>query len=494
MTRPLSSTASQLAFNKKVSAKNLKINKEADDENIFENDKEEEEQYEQLVNKAQLLPNAGHQVFIIQPFVKWGPKKNKSTTPDLMLEEAVALIDSLPRWKCVDTVKMPVETLDKKQLFGAGQFEKLQQEVRRNPMISAVFVSTNRLRGIQKKELETAFGVPVYDRYLVVLQIFKERAKTYEAKLQVAYAEIPYLRSCIVSLQQGAKGGSAKEGGGSASIGGSGESYFETQIRLLDRRESKVKTELEKLSKKRALLKLQRTKREFPVVAILGYTNSGKTTLIKALTGDNNIQPRDALFATLDVTAHACRLPCNLSTLLVDTVGFISDIPTQLIAAFQTTLRDAIDADVLVHIQDASHPDWEHQVSTVIATLEMLDPNLSTSIIQVANKIDKLPTGAREDLETKDVICISATKGTGLAYLVEIIQSKVLEVTGRRYITLRIPNGGEEYSWISKEAAVISCIEDKSDQQYLIIEVVVTQALFGKFKSKFPYVKMFRSN
>ena len=136
--------------------------------------------------------------------MKWGPKKNKSTTPDLMLEEAVALIDSLPRWKCVDTVKMPVETLDKKQLFGAGQFEKLQQEVRRNPMISAVFVSTNRLRGIQKKyiyflsyffflffiqiyvikrELETAFGVPVYDRYLVVLQIFKERAKTYEAKL-----------------------------------------------------------------------------------------------------------------------------------------------------------------------------------------------------------------------------------------------------------------------------------------------------------------------
>jgi len=153
LTRPLSSTAPQLAFNKKVSAKNLKINKdEATDENFFENDKEEE-QYEQLVNKAQLLPNAGHQVFLIQPYVKWGPKKNKSTTPDLMLEEAVALIDSLPRWKCVDTVKMPVETLDKKQLFGAGQFEKLQQEVCRNPMISAVFVSTNRLRGIQKKYL-----------------------------------------------------------------------------------------------------------------------------------------------------------------------------------------------------------------------------------------------------------------------------------------------------------------------------------------------------
>lgn len=145
-------------------------------------------------------------------------------------------------------------------------------------------------------------------------------------------------------MQAGATGGPSNQGGGKASIRGSGETYFELQVRLLDNREHKIKNELEKLAKKRATLKQLRTKREFPVVAVVGYTNSGKTSLIKALTGDSTIEPKDALFATLDVTNHACRLPCNLSILLVDTVGFISDIPTNLIAAFNATLRDALDA------------------------------------------------------------------------------------------------------------------------------------------------------
>ena len=215
------------------------------------------------------------------------------------------------------------------------------------------------------RELEDGFHVPIFDRYAIVLQIFKERAKTHEAKLQIALAEIPYLRlflynaltniipkkkvttlyrSSLANLQFGAKGGPTKEGSGSASISGSGESYFEIQNQLLARREKKIKTEILKLESKRSVLKLQRERREIPSVAILGYTNCGKTTLIKTLTGASKLEPKDALFATLDVTSHACLLPCNLSTLLIDTVGFISDIPTTLIAAFNSTLRDAIDA------------------------------------------------------------------------------------------------------------------------------------------------------
>ena len=234
-------------------------------------------------------------------------------------------------------------------------------------------------------------------------------------------------------MQAGTAGGPSNQGGGKASIRGSGETYFEIKVRLLDDREAKIKAELDKLARKRATLKLLRTKKEFPVVAILGYTNSGKTSLIKALTGDEKIQPKDALFATLDVTNHACRLPCGLSVLLVDTVGFISDIPTNLIAAFNATLRDALDAvgrtkngftdyltspsyftfqDVLLHIRDASHPDLENQVMTVNATLDQLDANLSQSVIQVANKIDKL---APEKLPLQyDVIPISATNKQGL--------------------------------------------------------------------------------
>jgi len=300
------------------------------EESIEENE-EDIKQYNQLIHRAQLLPDSGHQVLIIQPYIKWGPKKKEFTTPDLMLEEAKALIDSLPKWTCVDAIKVPTETLAKKRVFGTGKFDTLKEQIRKDVKISAVFLSVNLLSGIQKKELESEFRVPIFDRYSIVLQIFKERARTYEAKLQVSLAEIPYLRTCLRSLQ---KGGSEKEG----------ETYHESQLRLLSKRELKIKSEIESMEKKRTLLKQQRKKKEFPVVAVLGYTNSGKTTLIKRLTGDSNLQPKDALFATLDVTAHACRLPCNLSILLIDTVGFISDIPTSLIGAFKSTLRDAIDA------------------------------------------------------------------------------------------------------------------------------------------------------
>ena len=152
--RPITTTLKTAAKNKKASTETLKINKEenTESENIFETGVVEEEQYEQLVNKAQLLPRDGHQVFIVQPFVKWGRNKNDLTTPDLMLEEAVALVDSLPKWKCVDATKIAIaDNLERKQVFGAGQFDILTKEVRRNPNISAVFVSINRLRGIQKK-------------------------------------------------------------------------------------------------------------------------------------------------------------------------------------------------------------------------------------------------------------------------------------------------------------------------------------------------------
>jgi len=386
--------SSPLLQKKKLARRNVQEEVNEDDEEV--------KQYNQLVHRAQLLPDSGHQVLIIQPYIKWGPKKKELTTPDLMLEEAKALIDSLPKWTCVDTIKVPTETLEKKRVFGTGKFDSLKEQIRKDIKISAVFVSINLLKGIQKKELETEFRVPIFDRYSIVLQIFKERAQTYEAKLQVALAEIPYLKTCLRTLQ---KGGGDKDG----------ETYYESQLRLLSRRELKIKSEIESMEKKRTLLKQQRKKKEFPVVAVLGYTNSGKTTLIKQLTGDSSIQPKDALFATLDVTAHACRLPCNLSILLIDTVGFISDIPTSLIAAFKSTLRDAVDADVLLHVQDISNPDQENQIATVNSTLLSLDTSLPRYILSVANKIDKLPDSSTT--EKADAIKISAQHGTGIVKL-----------------------------------------------------------------------------
>nr|CAH0111880.1 unnamed protein product [Daphnia galeata] len=451
-----------------------------------EQDNQDIHDYEELVHKMHLLPDAGHQVAILQPFVKWGPKKNLLTTPDLMLEEAKALIDSLPNWKCVDSIKIPVESLEKKNVFGSGQFEDLQKKIVRNPNISAVFISTNILRGIQRKELMMAFGVPIFDRYSVVLQIFKDRARTREAKLQVAFAEIPYLRSCLVGLQKGTKSNLPVDNTNRGSRGGGGESVYDSQIHLLDRREIKIKKELEKLSKKRTLLKCERKKREFPVVAIVGYTNCGKTTLIKSLTGDSKITPRDALFATLDVTVHGFKLPCNLTVLLVDTVGFISNIPVNLIAAFNSTLRDAIDADVLIHLQDVSHPDLKNQVATVKDTLLQLNIDSTKPMIQVANKIDKMTL---EQLEDFSDLQISAKEGDGLEELVESIQIKLLEVTNRRYLRLMVLSGGTEYSWLHKEATIIKYTNTR-DPQYLALDVLVTPSTYGKLRSNFPNIRV----
>ncbi|KAI9551895.1 hypothetical protein GHT06_022231 [Daphnia sinensis] len=410
-----------------------------------------------------------------------GTKKNELTTPDLMLEEAKALIDSLPNWKCIDAMKVPVESLEKKNVFGSGQFESLQKKLQKNPNISAVFVSVNLLRGIQRKELTTAFRVPIYDRYSIVLQIFKQRAKTREAKLQVAFAEIPYLRSCLVGLQKGTK----SDGRGSATSVGDGESYYDSKLHLLERRELKIKKELEKMHKKRALLKCERKKREFPVVAIVGYTNSGKTTLIKALTGDSNMQPQNALFATLDVTVHGFKLPCNLTVLLIDTVGFISNIPLNLIAAFKATLNDVIDADMVIHLQDASHPDKENQIATVNDTLKQLNIDSAKIILQVENKIDRIAPGNL----SASCLQISAKQGTGLEKLVELIQSKLLKVTNRSLLRLMVPSGGPEYSWLHKEATVVDYSHPK-DAQYIILNVLVTPAVFGKLRSNYPDIRI----
>lgn len=446
-----------------------------------EENNQDNHDYKDLVHRMHLFPGIRNQVVIVQPFVKWGPKKNELTTPDLMLEEAKALIDSLPNWKCIDTLKVPVESLEKKNVFGSGQFESLQKKIVKNPNISAVFVNVNLLRGIQRKELTTAFRVPIYDRYSIVLQIFKERAKTREAKLQVAFAEIPYLRSCLVGLQKGSKG----DGRGSATIVGDGESYYDSKLHLLERRELKIKKELEKMHKKRALLKYERKKREFPVVAIVGYTNSGKTTLIKSLTGDSNMQPQDGLFATLDVTVHAFKLPCHLTVLLIDTVGFISNIPLNLIAAFKATLNDAMDADMIIHLQDASHPDKENQIAAVNDTLKQLNIDSAKPIFQVENKIDKV----RPENVSASCLQISAQYGTGLEEMIELIQTKLLEVTSHKLLRLMVPSGSSEYSWLHKEATVVD-YSHTENPQYLILDVLITPTVFGKLRSNYPDIRI----
>ncbi|XP_067889331.1 putative GTP-binding protein 6 isoform X3 [Heterodontus francisci] len=332
------------------------------------------------------LPEGGHRVFIVHPDVKWGGKKQHLTTGELQMAEAVALVNTLPNWHVVDKIILSTKSPDNKFIFGKGNFETLTDKLKGLPRVTAVFMNVERLSALSEKELESAWGVKVLDRYSVVLHIFRCNARTKEAKLQIALAEIPYLRSQlkndVAHLDQ--------QGGGSRYIMGSGETFMEVQQRLLKERELKIRGVLEKLRRKRQLLRTQRKRREFPIISVMGYTNCGKTTLIKALTGDSGLHPRDQLFATLDVTTHAGLMPSRMMVLYIDTIGFLSQLPHNLIESFSATLEDVAYSDVIVHVRDISHPETTNQKMNVLNVLRNLQlPNqLLDSIIEVHNKID----------------------------------------------------------------------------------------------------------
>lgn len=221
------------------------------------------------------------------------------------------------------SVAISLEHLNRKTLFSSGNLEMLKRKIRGNPQITSVFINTSALKSIQRDELERIFNVPIFDRYNIVMLILKRHAISKHAKLQVALAEVLYLQ-----LRQ-------------KKIDSSGIPY-ETRKLMLQKREQKLKKAIEKLRNHRQHTRLKRKEMDFPIVAVVGYTNCGKTSLIKALTADANLEPKDQLFATLDVTLHAGLLPSRMQVLYVDTVGFISNIPTTLIECFVVTLEDAL--------------------------------------------------------------------------------------------------------------------------------------------------------
>lgn len=255
----------------------------------------------------------------MQPYVKWGPKKLQ-ITPEEQLEEACALINTLPGWKVVEATKVPLEALDMKTLVKKGTMERLSSLVQSNRSITSVFVNVGNLTPAQMSTFQENFGRTIFDRYKIVMQILRTHATSKYAKLQVSLAELYYLERKIKN------------------------SLLRSEIvkLMFQNREKKLKDAIKDLRAQRALLRTKRTKLNYPIVAVVGYTNAGKTSLIKSFTGEEKLKPRNQLFATLDVTMHSGFLPCGLEVLYVDTVGFISDIPSNLIECFVATLEDAV--------------------------------------------------------------------------------------------------------------------------------------------------------
>jgi GTP-binding protein HflX len=264
----------------------------------------------------------------------------------------------------------------------------------------------------------------------------------------------------------------------------------DSQKMMLKKREKRIQIELERLRTHRELLRNKRKQKQYPVIAIVGYTNCGKTSLIKALTDEASLQPKNQLFATLDVTAHAGLLPCRLEVLYMDTVGFMSDIPTALIECFVATLEDALEADVIVHVQDVSHDDWILQRTHVENTLKNLlksirrndDDVTLDNVINVGNKIDLVDENSRS---FNDLITVSSTTLSGMNDLMIKIEDLLLKATDRLKITIRVPMGGDEMQWLYKNSAVTSSEADPNNNEKLLLHVVISRTALDQFKHHF---------
>ncbi|XP_032736152.1 putative GTP-binding protein 6 [Lontra canadensis] len=443
-------------------------------------DAEEKEEEEELLRRDPLLPAETQRVCLIHPEVKRGPRKQQLTGAEWQVAEAEALVHTLDGWSVVERMVVPTKTPDGKLIFGKGTLEHLTEKIRGSPEITAVFLNVERLATPTKKELEASWGVPVFDRFTVVLHIFRCNARTKEARLQVALAELPLLRSHLKSSTAHPDG----QGRGSRYIMGSGESFMQVQQRLLKEKEMKIRKALERLRQKRRLLGRQRRRQEFPVIAVVGYTNCGKTTLIKALTGDDTVQPRDQLFATLDVTAHAGWLPSRMAVIYMDTIGFLSQLPHSLIDSFSATLEDVARSDLIVHVRDVTHPETELQKASVLSSLHglRLPAPLLDSMLEVHNKTDLVPGYSPAEPQA---VAVSALLGHGLPELKARLEDAIRRATGRQVLTLRVRLAGTQLSWLHREATVQD-VDVIPEAGVADVTVVISKSAYGKFRKLFP--------
>ncbi|XP_056132494.1 putative GTP-binding protein 6 [Lampris incognitus] len=450
---------------------------EDDGDEDFMEDSEVDELFQQQIPTR--FGDGEYRIFIVHPDVKWGRKKQYLTSAELMMAEAVGLVNTLENWSVVDKIILSTKTPEKKKIFGKGNFQSLTEIIRQTPGINGAFVNVEHLSPLSEREFEEAWGVKVFDRYSVVLHIFRCNARTKEAKLQISLAEIPLVRSRLKNEMAHLD----QQGGGSRYIGGSGETFIEVQQRLLKEREMKIRAALERLRKKRHLLRSQRKKKDFPIISVMGYTNCGKTTLIKALTGDCGLQPRNQLFATLDFTVHAGQLPSRMTVLYVDTIGFLSQLPHQLIDAFSATLEDVKHADLIVHVRDISHPETVNQKVNVLNVLKNLQipDRLMSSMIEVHNKVDLLENYQPSEPNS---LPISALKEQGLDELKKVVEEEIVKSTGKLILNLKVDLSTPQLSWLYKEATVQE-VNVIADEGLAVTSVIISAAAYGRYKKLF---------
>jgi len=358
--------------------------------------------------------------YVVHPDIRTNPDRN---APGPALEEAVSLAVALPDLEVAGSEVVPLNKVHPGTLFGSGKIEELKARIKAAG--AGLVLVDGPVSPVQQRNLERALETKLLDRTGLILEIFSDRARTREGVLQVEMAHLSYQRTRLVRAWTHLE----RQRGGLGFVGGPGETQIEADRRAIDEQLNRLRKQLDKVVKTRKLHRAARAKVPFPIVALVGYTNAGKSTLFNRLTGAQ-VMAKDMLFATLDPTMRKVELETGDEVILSDTVGFISDLPTQLVAAFRATLEEVLEADVIVHVRDISHPETESQRAQVMTILSDMGVTEATPLIEVWNKGDLLDIEVADALEARadrdpDIFLTSAVTGRGLRPMLERVSERL---------------------------------------------------------------------
>lgn len=388
-------------------------------------------------------------------------------------------------------------------LFGSGQVEQIATHVRQEE--AELVVVDNALTPVQQSNLEKAIAAKVIDRTGLILEIFGERAVTNEGRLQVELAHLDYQAGRLVRSWTHLE----RQRGGFGFLGGPGETQIEADRRMIRDRMAKIRRELDHVTRTRSLHRARRQRAPWPVIALVGYTNAGKSTLFNRMTG-SGVLAKDMLFATLDPTMRQISLPGLDKAILSDTVGFVSDLPTQLIAAFRATLEEVIYADLIVHVRDIAHPDSEAQRADVMQVLQELGvtpagvddkadsddaggEGTHPAYIEVWNKIDLLPAEQRAELSGiaarhDGIVMVSAVTGEGIEDLRHVIAARMTAGNQVHHLIIAAADGAA-LAWLHEYGEVLEMAEDETatergEEAAFRVSVRLSDAAYARFVAR----------
>ncbi len=407
-----------------------------------------------------------------------GSRSGFAHSLDDRLAEARGLAQAIDLDVC-ESIIVPVPAPRPSTLFGSGKVREIAEQIADGKIELAIV--DHAVTPVQQRNLEREWNCKVLDRTGLILEIFGRRAQTREGSLQVELAHLTYQRSRLVRSWTHLE----RQRGGYGFLGGPGETQIETDRRLIQERIEKIREELDIVVKTRTLHRAGRQRVPYPVVAIVGYTNAGKSTLFNRITGAG-VLAEDQVFATLDPTMREVRLRSGQRIIMSDTVGFISDLPTMLVAAFRATLEEVVEADLILHVRDISHPEHEAQrtdVEHVLQDLGIDAESADTNVMEVWNKIDRLPAQEREELANmapraaRRPVLVSALTGQGIGALLEAIDSRLAE--NNRTLTIEVPaEAGALMHWLHGNTEVLD--RQTNDAGATVYRIRIGEALRGR--------------